>query len=199
MQLFQFQTLDSTNETAKRMIASGEIASDACVVAREQTAGRGTKGRTWISPRDAGLYLSVVLFDVKTTQQAMQKLTLACGIACAQTLRRRFDIEVRVKPVNDLMLEGGKLGGILTEANIENGAIKSLIVGVGINLKRSDLGDVAPPHGPAFIEEALASPEPIDVESLAAALADAIASIIRSIGEKAEAPSTDEWRSLMTE
>ncbi|HPF39697.1 MAG TPA: biotin--[acetyl-CoA-carboxylase] ligase [Phycisphaerae bacterium] len=197
MQSFTFDSLDSTNDQAKRMIAAGELTADAYVVAREQTAGRGTKGRAWVSPRDSGLYMSVVLFHVRTTPQAIQRITLACGVACAQTLRRRFDIDVRVKPVNDLILEGGKLGGILTEASYEAGVIRSLIVGVGINLRPTDLGAVAAPLGPAFIEPALASPRRIDRAALAASLADALAAIVSSIGADANADLPAAWRGVM--
>lgn len=197
MQHFHFETLDSTNEAAKRMIASGEIVSDACIVASEQTAGRGTKGRTWISPRDAGLYLSVVLLDVAAFGRSMQLITLACGVACAQTLRRQFDIDVRVKPVNDLMLNGGKLGGILTEANVEGRVIASLIVGIGINLRRSELGDVAAPHGPAFVESAIADVDLLDRESLAAAIVEAVAAAVRAVDKMTDDGLPPEWQALM--
>ncbi|MCA9255444.1 MAG: biotin--[acetyl-CoA-carboxylase] ligase [Phycisphaerales bacterium] len=197
MQSYTFDILDSTNDQAKRMIAAGDLSADAYLVAREQTAGRGTKGRAWVSPRDSGLYMSVVLFNVKATPRSIQRITLVCGVACAQSLRQRFDIDVRVKPVNDLILKGGKLGGILTEASYEAGVIQSLIVGVGLNLKPTDLGAVAAPHGPAFIEPALKSRQAIDRDALAAALADAILSIVRSIGDDGASDSPAAWREWM--
>ena len=62
MQSFHFDTVDSTNEAAKRMIRSGELRQPAYLLALEQTAGRGSRGRRWASPKDAGIYLSVVEF-----------------------------------------------------------------------------------------------------------------------------------------
>lgn len=197
MNLLRFDTLDSTNAMARRLIASGDITADACLVAREQTAGRGTKTRSWVSPRDAGLYMSIVLFDVTARGMSMQRITLACGIASAQTLRSEFAIDIRVKPINDLILQGGKLGGILTEANMVNDAIASLIIGVGVNLWETDLGDVAAPMGPAFIESAGVDLSTCDPASIAMHIAECIAKFVRSIGTIPESVIDEDWRPLM--
>lgn len=140
MKGFHFDTIDSTNAAAKRMLGSGEIDADAYVTAREQTAGRGSRGRVWLSPRDAGLYLSVIHVPqpaLPTDSVDLTLVTLAGGAACAEFLAR-FDAEIRLKPINDLIVDGRKLGGILTEAQIERGAVKALIVGIGINLRPAD-------------------------------------------------------------
>lgn len=199
MKLHQFDTLDSTNAQARRMIASGEIAEDACLIARQQTAGRGTNGRSWVSPRDAGLYMSLVLFDVAADGRSMPWITTACGVACAEVLRQEFTIDVRVKPINDLMLNGGKLGGILTEASIEDGRSAWLIVGVGINLRRTQLGDVAQPNGPAFVETEVGDIESVDLAAFAGTIAARVAETIRRIDANSDGTPPPEWRALMTE
>ncbi len=181
------------------MIDSGEIAGDACVIARGQTAGRGTNGRNWVSPRDAGIYMSVVLFDVAADGRSMPWITTACGVACAEVLRREFDIDVRVKPINDLMLNGGKLGGILTEASIESRAIRSLIVGIGVNLRTTELGNVAAPNGPAFLDAAISSMTGVLRDSLANDIARNVAAFVRSLRASNEAVQTQKWQPLIVE
>lgn len=165
MQLFRFDSVDSTNELAKRMIREGRIRESCCVVAREQTAGRGSRGRSWVSPRDAGIYLTIV--DLPSSASARNSVsasapdtkgasrprttsgsqreatgasprnttifTLATGVACAEILRETTGLDVRLKPVNDLYLDGGKLGGILTEAIIQGDRLLALLTGIGIN------------------------------------------------------------------
>ncbi len=139
MQAYLLETVDSTNDAAKRLIAEGRLSGSGYVLAREQTAGRGTQGRSWLSPRDAGLYLSFARTQAGPAKTDIRTLTLAAGAACADVLEAATSLNVRIKPVNDLMVEGRKLGGILTEINIEAGEIESLIIGIGINLRRVPL------------------------------------------------------------
>ncbi|MBI4716650.1 MAG: biotin--[acetyl-CoA-carboxylase] ligase [Planctomycetes bacterium] len=135
MQMRRYDLLDSTNEEGKRLFHRGALTDAACLVAREQTAGKGTRGRRWESPRDAGLYFSVI--DVAPRAAAIVDpgaITLAAGTACARLLRESTGLNVSVKPVNDLYLAGGKLGGILTEAIVEGEVVRAMIIGVGINV-----------------------------------------------------------------
>ena len=133
MNLIRFETVDSTNSAARRLIASGELAHDACIVADEQTAGRGTNDRAWLSHRGAGLYLSVVTLDVGPATPDITAHTLAAGVACAEILIAATGLDIRLKPVNDLIADGGKLGGILVESLVESGRVRALITGIGIN------------------------------------------------------------------
>lgn len=199
MQHFHFETLDSTNETAKRMIASGEIVSDACIVAREQTAGRGTHDRAWISPRDAGVYLSVVLNHVGRISSTTQLLTMICGAACADALHDRIGADVRLKPINDLILGAGKLGGILTEAMIEAGTLKHLIVGVGLNLRINDLSIPKDAMRPAFLESAVPDIGAIDAKALASLLAEKISGAIRGMNPETIEHARLAWDRLSIE
>jgi len=130
-----FDIVDSTNEVAKRLLADGTITQPAYITAREQTAGKGSRGRTWLSPRDAGIYLSVVDFPSDDTPPDLTLFTLAAGVACAETLTQQTGIDVRLKPINDLYVDGRKLGGILTEAIHENRRLRSVITGIGINVR----------------------------------------------------------------
>ena len=158
MQPFALDTVDSTNEEAKRLIRRGELRESAYIVAREQTAGRGSRGRSWASPRDAGIYLSVVELPRGDGIAPTAVFTLATGVACVEILHETAGAAVQLKPINDLYVEGRKLGGILTETLLQNGKVEALITGVGINVHRADrdvsagaakpicLAEIIPPH-----------------------------------------------------
>ncbi len=138
MQAFHFDTVDSTNEAAKRMIEADQLHEPAYLLAREQTAGKGSHGRIWLSPRDAGLYLSVVELPTKVARLATTPFTLAAGVACVEALREATGVDAKLKPINDLYAGGGKLGGILTEVVLKNGSVKAVITGVGVNVRLAD-------------------------------------------------------------
>ena len=138
MQGFYFETIDSTNEVAKRLIRDGAIRSSNFVVADEQTAGKGQRGCTWVSPKDAGIYLSVVDFPGGHAFSSATMFTLSTGIACVEVLQELTGVSVQLKPVNDLYVNGCKLGGILTETMMTQGSIEALITGIGINLNHAD-------------------------------------------------------------
>src|SRR5215218_7033664 len=108
-----FESLPSTNTEAARQAALG-APEGLCVVAREQTAGRGRRERSWASPKDAGLYLSVVL---RPTIEARRwpLVTLAAALAVCDALRESCALEADIKWPNDLLSGGRKLCGILAE------------------------------------------------------------------------------------
>lgn len=133
MNWIRFEIVDSTNNAAKRLIADGSLIEGVGVIAREQTVGRGTQGRSWLSPRDAGFYFSVVTLDVGPATPDITTHTLAAGVACAEILIAATGLDIRLKPVNDLIADGGKLGGILVESLVESGRVRALITGIGIN------------------------------------------------------------------
>ena len=136
MQHFQFQTLHfdsllSTNlEAAKR--ASEGAPEGICIVAREQTAGRGRLGRQWISPRDAGIYCSTLLrpqFD----QNKWPLITLMAAVVVHEVLLEACALQTDIKWPNDILYDEKKLCGILAEI-IETSAGRAVVVGTGINL-----------------------------------------------------------------
>ncbi len=135
--ILHFESLDSTNEEARRRLTTGQIETLTIIQADTQTAGRGTQGRAWISPPGAGLYFSIAHPFERLNQQhiAVTPLfTLAAGLACAEALRELTGIIVQLKPINDLYADGRKLGGILTESIVRDGQCKALITGIGINI-----------------------------------------------------------------
>jgi len=174
MQAFHFDSVDSTNESAKRLIQEAKIHGRAYVLAREQTAGRGQRGSTWLSPRDAGIYLTIVDFPNALPTPMTNLFTLGAGIACVETLRHCAGVDIHLKPINDLYAGHAKLGGILTEAVIEGERIKALLTGIGINVRRTprllpaespepvSLQDLIPPAQFSCVDEGVLIAELVD-------------------------------------
>jgi BirA family biotin operon repressor/biotin-[acetyl-CoA-carboxylase] ligase len=131
--------VDSTNEEAKRRFQAGEIQGLYSILAFHQTRGKGTQGRQWVSPSNAGVYLSIVHpKPPETSFPLTPEFTLAAGLGCLQALNGLFEPQLSVplclKPINDIYAGGKKLGGILTESIIQEGEIKAIITGIGINI-----------------------------------------------------------------
>jgi BirA family biotin operon repressor/biotin-[acetyl-CoA-carboxylase] ligase len=131
--VLRFDSLPSTNTEAARQAALG-APEGLCVVAREQTAGRGRRERSWVSPKDAGLYLSVVLrpaFEARL----WPLITLAAALAVREALTEACGLEADIKWPNDLLAGGRKLCGILAET-AEGSRGRAVVLGVGVNLRR---------------------------------------------------------------
>jgi BirA family biotin operon repressor/biotin-[acetyl-CoA-carboxylase] ligase len=136
-----YDTLESTNQAAKRAAVSGEAGHGSFVLAKSQSAGRGRRGRSFYSPGEAGIYLSVILEPGSTVAQSLL-ITTAAATAVYKAVKKICGISLDIKWVNDLCKDGRKVCGILTEAitDFESGNIEYAIVGIGINLYRSSDG-----------------------------------------------------------
>lgn len=157
MRVLGYDTLDSTNAEARRLLASGAISPPTCLVAREQTAGRGTRGRAWCSPRDAGVYLSMITRPPRGGP-ATVLYTLAAGVACAEAIEQVAGVTVELRAVNDLWVAGRKLGGILVETVAEAGVVASIVTGVGINVRDAPRTVEAGASRPVCLEELVPPP-----------------------------------------
>jgi BirA family transcriptional regulator, biotin operon repressor / biotin---[acetyl-CoA-carboxylase] ligase len=169
--LYFFTETSSTNDVAARLADRG-APEGATVVAWSQTAGRGRFGRTWFSPPEAGLYVSIVCRN----EAAAPCVTLAGGVAVAEAIRSATGLPVHIKWPNDVVVEGAaparrrKLAGILAEASTGTDGLQYVILGFGINLRPAayppELSDRAtsieaelgrPADGAAVLAETLAS------------------------------------------
>lgn len=126
-------TLDSTNTRARELAADGAI-EGTVVVADTQSNGRGRRGRQWHSPANVNLYTSIILRPDMPPERA-PTITLLCAVALAEAMER-FVTPKRpsVKWPNDILINGKKVAGILTEMNSEPDKIHHIIVGMGVNL-----------------------------------------------------------------
>lgn len=123
-------SVDSTNQLAKKLAYHG-AADGAIVVAEEQTGGKGRLDRNFYSPRGKGIWFSIILRPNFLPKDA-PKFTLMAAVAVAETMTR-FNLKAEIKWPNDILHDGRKLVGILTEMTGEIGRIDYLVIGVGIN------------------------------------------------------------------
>ncbi|HMV51269.1 MAG TPA: biotin--[acetyl-CoA-carboxylase] ligase, partial [Blastocatellia bacterium] len=126
--IHRFATLGSTNDALKQMADAPEFT---CVVADEQTAGRGRRDRVWHSSPGDGLYLSILLRPARTSAK-IPLLSLMTAVAVAETLIARGVDGVDIKWPNDVLVNERKLSGILIESIGANEL--RVVVGVGVNL-----------------------------------------------------------------
>ena len=136
-----YQEVDSTNRAAKAAAIGGEAGHGSFVLAGSQTEGRGRRGRSFYSPQDAGIYLSVILKPYGSLQESLL-LTAEAAVAVYKAVKKITGIELDIKWVNDLYYNGKKVCGILTEAvtDFESGNIDFAVVGIGLNLFESEDG-----------------------------------------------------------
>ena len=163
-----FDTIDSTNTRAKLLAAQG-APHGTILIADHQTVGRGRLGRTFLSPAGTGVYMSVILRPCCPLRQLMH-LTCAAAVAACDAVERAVGLRPGIKWTNDLVHEGRKLAGILTELGLSpKGTVDWVVIGIGVNcLQREEDFD------PAIRSFAgsLAMFAPCDRAKLAAALAE---------------------------
>lgn len=123
--------IDSTNDEAKRYAVKGEK-EGFLVFSDSQSSGRGRLGRAWKSEKGSSLYFSFILKpDIMPYEAPL--LTLVAGIGVMRGLKKITGLEVKIKWPNDIILNGKKVVGILTEMSVEMERVKYIIVGIGIN------------------------------------------------------------------
>jgi BirA family biotin operon repressor/biotin-[acetyl-CoA-carboxylase] ligase len=142
--LVHFYETDSTNAFASRLLAHGhKVPNGTIIVAESQTAGRGRLGRSWHSEPEAGLYFSMVLYPGIPPGLA-PLFTLGAAVALHNAVERETRLAVDVKWPNDLLVHGKKVCGILAELQAEVDMVKTMIIGVGLNVNHQrfpeDLG-----------------------------------------------------------
>jgi BirA family biotin operon repressor/biotin-[acetyl-CoA-carboxylase] ligase len=130
-QILRFDSLPSTNLEAARRAIEG-APEGLCVVASEQTAGRGRLERQWVSPKGAGLYFSIILRP-SFGQSAWPLLTLMAAVAVHEALLDSCALQTDIKWPNDVLAGDKKLCGILAET-VETSVGRAVVVGIGINL-----------------------------------------------------------------
>src|SRR5688500_16563420 len=129
--VLRFESLPSTNLEAARRASEG-APEGLCVVAAEQTSGRGRLGRQWLSPKGAGIYFSIVLRPT-LPQSSWPLLTLMTAVAVHDALLESCGLQTDIKWPNDIVAGEKKLCGILAET-VETAGGSAVVIGVGINL-----------------------------------------------------------------
>jgi len=135
--IHHFFKIDSTNTAAIRLAEAGE-AHGTIVLAEEQTAGRGRAGRTWLSEKSSGIICSILLRPPIAPVQA-PLLTLVAGLAARDAVAEELNTLPDIRWPNDLLANGKKFCGILTEMHGEPDRLHYAVVGIGINVNQSKM------------------------------------------------------------
>ncbi len=161
------EEVDSTNDEAARQLAAGRE-SPFVVIARQQTRGRGRFGRSWQSNRTGNLYASFG-FRPRLSPERMQTFTLWMGVSVCALVAEFSKSTPGLKWPNDLLFEGKKAGGMLTEARVDSDSIRDLVFGIGLNVNVSSesLSGELVHHATSLSENAAG---PLDLNRFTAAL-----------------------------
>lgn len=182
--------VDSTNQYLLDRIETLQ-SGDACI-AEYQLAGRGRRGRQWISPFGANLYLSM-FWRLEQGPAAAMGLSLVIGMVMAEVLQRLGAKDVRVKWPNDLYLNDRKLAGILVELTGKTGDAAQLVIGAGINLAMRDTNASGINQGWINLQEAGIN---IDRNELTATLLNELRQSLKQFEIDGLAPFIGRWLTL---
>ncbi len=160
-------TVDSTNAEAERRLAAGESAP-LVILAREQTQGRGRRGRRWHSADNGNLY-STFVFRPQTEPGRLQHFTLWMGLQVCELIASFCRVRPALKWPNDVHLDGRKAGGMLTEARVDADQVRDLVFGLGLNLN-GRAASLPPELRATATSLADATGAPVDLNRFAAAL-----------------------------
>lgn len=130
------EDVDSTNTRAKQLAEAG-APDGTLVIAEHQSFGKGRRGRSWEAPAGSGIWMSLLLRpDIEPENASM--LTLVAALAAERGIREAAGVNCRIKWPNDIVLDGKKLCGILTEMSTEMDCINHVVVGIGINVNTEE-------------------------------------------------------------
>ena len=141
-----FDTIDSTNIYAKKIVKN--LTKNTIIISNSQTNGQGKFGRTFYSPANTGLYMTIVLKDKIETSKVFS-ITFLCALAVCKAIEKLTDVKPKIKWINDIFVKDKKCCGILTECetNLKTNISTDIIAGIGININTvkfpKDLKDIA--------------------------------------------------------
>ena len=207
--IHHFDTIDSTNTKAKQLAAIG-APHGTVILADAQTGGRGRLGRSFHSPANTGIYMSVILRP-NCAAEALMHLTCAAAVAAANGVEAATGLRPQIKWTNDLVVGTRKLGGILTELSCTaTGMVNYAVIGIGINCNQeagdfpSEIKDLATSlrlcTGSAIAIPTMAASLLLALEQMAQTLDNAAAVMARyrqdcmTIGQKISLVRGDEIR-----
>lgn len=134
-----YDQIDSTNNEAKKKAENG-AAHGTLVITECQSGGRGRRGKKWISPEGSGIWMSFVLRpEIEPYNASM--LTLVTALAATSAMRKQAGMDCYIKWPNDIVLNGKKVCGILTEMSAEPDAVNYVVIGIGINVNTTEFDE----------------------------------------------------------
>ncbi len=193
-EIISYRRVDSTNAIAYELAEHG-LAEGAVIFAEEQARGKGRQGRAWQSPSGSGIYMSCVLKPHMTPNE-IPKITLVAAVAAARAIRDFTGLDAKIKWPNDILINGKKVCGILTEMKAEQDRIDFIILGIGINVntKAKDL-----PRGASSLREELCifgESDNISRVGLAKKMLEMMEEYYNLLKNKGSGSIIEEWREL---
>lgn len=134
LDLYLYDTIDSTNTQAARLDQEGDLAHMTTILAEEQTQGRGRTGKSFDSPRGTGLYMSCLLKAQEGQDLNLDLLTIRACLAVYQAIEDLSLERPKIKWINDIYIGKKKISGILTEGSFNRGRLERIILGIGLNV-----------------------------------------------------------------
>ncbi len=134
--VYYYSVTDSTNSCIKALAETG-AKQGTLVVADMQSAGKGRRGRSWYSEAGSGVWMSILLRPEFEPNQASM-ITLVAALAAAKAIRDVSGLDARIKWPNDIVINGKKVCGILTEMSLEADYIRYVVCGIGINVNHKE-------------------------------------------------------------
>lgn len=137
--LFCLDTVDSTNDYIKKLAEDG-APHGTLAVADYQSGGKGRRGRSWVTPHGTAIAMSILVRPTLAPEKASM-MTLVAGMAVARSVKEVTGLDVKIKWPNDVVIDGKKISGTLTEMSMELGAIHYIVIGTGINANVTEFPD----------------------------------------------------------
>jgi BirA family biotin operon repressor/biotin-[acetyl-CoA-carboxylase] ligase len=188
------QSLESTNKEAHQLIQrAAKTTSGAVILSEYQTMGRGRRGKHWVSPFAANLYLSIV-WDFDQGASALQGLSLAVGVAVSRALSDLKVEGVQLKWPNDIYINNKKLGGILLEMVGDPAGQCTVIIGIGINHCMPEQS--AENIDQAWTDLSSVCNQPISRNALAAFLINHCFAVLSDYQQRGFVNYQDEWQAI---
>jgi BirA family biotin operon repressor/biotin-[acetyl-CoA-carboxylase] ligase len=141
MKTIRLEETESTNSYAKKHIE--DLADRSIVISKRQTAGRGRLNRSWVDLGDGNLFMSIILKPSTVFKEIYSNLTQYLSVVLCEVFER-YGLTPQIKWPNDVLIDGKKIAGILAETVMQNGELKGLILGLGVNLNanQNDINEI---------------------------------------------------------
>lgn len=170
-----YNTLDSSNKEAQRLLSQGAVVNGLTLVARHQTAGRGQMGRVWMAAPDQHLAMSIIYLPLRLLLSELPTIGMKTSLAIALALEKlNPNLKTLIKWPNDIYASGKKLCGILIENALSGQKVQHCIIGVGMNINETNF----PPEIPKATSLTLLTGQAFDPIAVAKLLREEILSLL---------------------
>lgn len=134
VKVIQLEEVDSTNSYGKKHI--DEFEDKIAIITKKQTSGRGRLNRSWVDLGEENLFLSIILKPSETFNEIYPNLTQYLSVTLCKVIES-YGIQTQIKWPNDVLIDGKKIAGILSETVMQGQKLKGIVLGVGVNLNSS--------------------------------------------------------------